>query len=156
MDDGRNFFGVQDVHISVGDVIIHSKTDLQSFLGTCGFVSKFIPNYANKAEPLRKLTRKEQKSSWQVKAFKALKEALLAHLPWLVVCNGTSCERNILNIHIYIHIYTYTYIHIYIYIYRNIHLRDFVTILNFVIMFRLKVHRLSSAVYRLPFTVFVF
>lgn len=99
MDDGRNFFGVQDVHISVGDVIIHSKTDLQSFLGTCGFVSKFIPNYANKAEPLRKLTRKEQKSSWQVKAFKALKEALLAHLPWLVVCNGTPCERNIYEIY---------------------------------------------------------
>ena len=54
-------------------------SDLRSFLGTCGYVAKFIPNYANIAEPLRKLTRKEQKWSWgpeQAKAFKALKEAL--------------------------------------------------------------------------------
>ena len=54
-------------------------SDLRSFLGTSGYVAKFIPNYANIAEPLRKLTRKEQKWSWgpeRAKAFKALKEAL--------------------------------------------------------------------------------
>ena len=52
---------------------------LTSFLGTCGYVSKFIPSYANIGEPLRKLTRKGQRWTWekeQAKAFKALKEAL--------------------------------------------------------------------------------
>lgn len=52
---------------------------LRSFLGTCGYVSKFIPSYANIVEPLRKLTCKGQKWTWekeQAKAFKALKEAL--------------------------------------------------------------------------------
>ena len=54
-------------------------SDLRSFLGTCGYVSKFIPNYANIVEPLRKLTRSEVKFSWgkeQKEAFEALKEAL--------------------------------------------------------------------------------
>ena len=54
-------------------------SDLRSFLGTCGYVSKFIPSYANIVEPLRKLTRNGQKWTWekeQAKAFKALKEAL--------------------------------------------------------------------------------
>ena len=54
-------------------------SDLRSFLGTCGYVSKFIPSYANIVEPLRKLTCKGQKWTWekeQAKAFKALKEAL--------------------------------------------------------------------------------
>lgn len=54
-------------------------SDLQSFLGTCSYVAKSIPNYANIVEPLQKLTWKEQKWSWgneQTKAFKALKEAL--------------------------------------------------------------------------------
>ena len=54
-------------------------SDLSSFLGTCGYVSKFIPNYANIVEPLRKLTRSEVKFSWgkeQKEAFEALKEAL--------------------------------------------------------------------------------
>ena len=32
-------------------------TNLWSFLGTCGYVSKFIPNYANIVEPLQKLTQ---------------------------------------------------------------------------------------------------
>ena len=53
--------------------------DLRSFLGTRGYVSKFIPSYANIVEPLRKLTRKGEKWTWekeQAKAFKALKEAL--------------------------------------------------------------------------------
>jgi hypothetical protein len=34
-------------------------TELRSFLGTCGYVSKLIQDYANIVEPLRKLTRKE-------------------------------------------------------------------------------------------------
>ena len=54
-------------------------SDLRSFLGTCSYVCKFIPSYATIDEPLRKLTRKGQKSTWekeQAKAFKALKEAL--------------------------------------------------------------------------------
>jgi len=52
---------------------------LRSFLGTCGYVVKFIPNYANIVEPLRKLMRKEQKWFWgeeQTKTFEALKESL--------------------------------------------------------------------------------
>ena len=52
---------------------------LRSFLGMCGYVSKFIPNDANTMESLRKLTRSEVKFSWekeQKEAFEALKEAL--------------------------------------------------------------------------------
>uniref|UniRef100_W5LW65 ribonuclease H n=1 Tax=Lepisosteus oculatus TaxID=7918 RepID=W5LW65_LEPOC len=37
---------------------------LRSFLGTCGFFRKFIPNYADISEPLRKRTRKGQKWEW--------------------------------------------------------------------------------------------
>lgn len=54
-------------------------SDLHSFLGTCGYVAKFIPNHANIVEPLRKLTWNKLKWSWgteQTRAFKALKEAL--------------------------------------------------------------------------------
>ena len=54
-------------------------SDLRSFLGTCGYVSEFIPSYSHIVEPLRKLTGKGQKWTWekeQAKAFKALKEAL--------------------------------------------------------------------------------
>ena len=55
-------------------------SDLRSFLRTCGYVAKFIPNYANIVKPFRNFTRKEKKWSWgidQAKAFKALKEAPL-------------------------------------------------------------------------------
>lgn len=54
-------------------------SDLRSFLRTCGYVAKFIPNYANIVEPLWKLTRTSEKWSWgteQMKAFEALKKAL--------------------------------------------------------------------------------
>ena len=50
--------------------------ELRSFLGTCGYMSKFIPDYANVVEPLRKLTRNENKWQWceeQIKSFEALK-----------------------------------------------------------------------------------
>ena len=36
-------------------------SDLRSFLGTRGYVAKFIPNYANIVEFLTKLTRNEEK-----------------------------------------------------------------------------------------------
>lgn len=42
-------------------------------------MAKFIPNYDNIVEPLRMLTRKQQKWSWgneQTKAFEALKKSL--------------------------------------------------------------------------------
>lgn len=54
---------------------------LRSFLGTCGFLMKFIPNYANISEPLRKLTRKGQVWEWTsetVKSFQAMKAALVS------------------------------------------------------------------------------
>uniref|UniRef100_A0A3B3IAC9 ribonuclease H n=1 Tax=Oryzias latipes TaxID=8090 RepID=A0A3B3IAC9_ORYLA len=54
---------------------------LRSFLGTCGFLMKFIPNYANLSEPLRKLTRKGQVWEWTNEAessFQAMKEALVS------------------------------------------------------------------------------
>ena len=36
-------------------------SELELFLGVCGYVSKFIPNYAGLVEPLRRLTRKSVK-----------------------------------------------------------------------------------------------
>jgi len=54
---------------------------LRSFLGTCGFLMKFIPNYANISEPLRKLTRKGQEWEWTSeteKSFKEMKRALVS------------------------------------------------------------------------------
>lgn len=53
--------------------------ELRSFLGTCGYMSKFIHDYANVVEPLRKLTRNENKWQWgeeQIKSFQALKVLL--------------------------------------------------------------------------------
>uniref|UniRef100_A0A3P9HFE4 Reverse transcriptase/retrotransposon-derived protein RNase H-like domain-containing protein n=1 Tax=Oryzias latipes TaxID=8090 RepID=A0A3P9HFE4_ORYLA len=53
---------------------------LRSFLGTCGFLMKFIPNCANLSEPLRKLTRKGQVWEWTNEAessFQAMKEVLV-------------------------------------------------------------------------------
>ena len=64
-------------------------SDFQSFLVTCGYVLKVIPNYAHIVEPLRKLTQKEQKWSWgneQTKTFKVLKEALSGALVLACFC----------------------------------------------------------------------
>ena len=33
-------------------------SEIRSFLGTYGYLAKFIPNYAETVEPLRRLTRK--------------------------------------------------------------------------------------------------
>ena len=48
-------------------------------LGVCGYVFKFIPNYAELVEPLRRLTRQSIWWTWgkeQVKSFEELKRAL--------------------------------------------------------------------------------
>ena len=66
------------------EAIIHAPrpgnlSELRSFLGTCGYVQKFINDYANICEPLRKLTRKDVSWNWgeeQENAFSALKEAI--------------------------------------------------------------------------------
>ncbi|UYV69099.1 K02A2.6-like, partial [Cordylochernes scorpioides] len=52
---------------------------LKSFLGTCGFLRKFIPDFSKLAEPLNNLTRKDIKWKWSKKeedSFRKLKEAL--------------------------------------------------------------------------------
>ena len=54
---------------------------LRSFLGTCVFLMKFIPSYANLSEPLRRLTRKGQEWEWTTeteKSFQAMKDALVS------------------------------------------------------------------------------
>ena len=56
-------------------------SDLRSFLGICGYMSKFIPNYTNLVEPLRRLTPKDVKWTWgseQVKSFEQLKFSLFS------------------------------------------------------------------------------
>ncbi|MCP4240224.1 MAG: DDE-type integrase/transposase/recombinase [bacterium] len=53
--------------------------ELQSFLGLAGYYRKFVPDYAKKAEPMTRLTKKDTPYVWgaeQDKAFEALKEAL--------------------------------------------------------------------------------
>jgi hypothetical protein len=53
--------------------------ELRSFLGVCGYVLKFIPNYAKLVEPLRRLTRQGTNWTWdneQVESFEELKRAL--------------------------------------------------------------------------------
>uniref|UniRef100_A0A8R1DZW4 RNA-directed DNA polymerase n=1 Tax=Caenorhabditis japonica TaxID=281687 RepID=A0A8R1DZW4_CAEJA len=52
---------------------------VQRFVGMAGFFRKFIKNFSEIAEPLTKLTRKEQKFEWtseQQQAFEILKEKL--------------------------------------------------------------------------------
>ena len=57
-----------------------SASEVRSFLGLVHFSARFICNdLATKAEPLRKLTRKNVPFKWQTqqeKAFKCLKENL--------------------------------------------------------------------------------
>ena len=69
-------------------------SDLRSFLGTCGYVSKFIPNYANIVEPLRKLTRSEVKFSWG-KGAKRGKKLSISKGPfrsYSIAAKGSSCR----------------------------------------------------------------
>ena len=56
---------------------------LQSFLGAVNYLSIFLPGLADKAEPLRALTRKGAAFQWtdlQEQAFQALKDAITADL----------------------------------------------------------------------------
>ena len=53
--------------------------ELRSFLRTCGYLQKFIPNYANICEPLRHLVRSDVKWNWDKNAsdsFQKLKEQI--------------------------------------------------------------------------------
>uniref|UniRef100_A0A7I5EED3 RNA-directed DNA polymerase n=1 Tax=Haemonchus contortus TaxID=6289 RepID=A0A7I5EED3_HAECO len=54
--------------------------EVKRFLGMVGFFRKFIPNFANIAEPLTRLTRKSKKFQWlepQEAAFRELRDALI-------------------------------------------------------------------------------
>ena len=42
----------------------HTVSDVRSFLGTVGTFRIFIQNYAKRAEPIQKLTRKEAPFKW--------------------------------------------------------------------------------------------
>ena len=56
-----------------------SVKQLLSFIATCSWFRRFIPNFAKIAEPLTRLTKKATKWSWeteQQKAFDELKKAL--------------------------------------------------------------------------------
>ena len=55
------------------------QQEVRSFLGLCTYLSKFIENYSEKSEPLRKLTEKHRQFQWGEKeqyAFESLREAL--------------------------------------------------------------------------------
>lgn len=57
-----------------------NMSEVKSFLGLVNFSARFIPNLATIAEPLRKLTRKEQAFEWgseQKESFKELKDKLV-------------------------------------------------------------------------------
>ena len=66
------------------DSIIHwptptNKSEVRSILGLLGYYRKFIPEFAAKASPLTKLTRKNAKFSWTTEcqqAFQELKDCL--------------------------------------------------------------------------------
>ncbi|MES9882797.1 MAG: RNase H-like domain-containing protein [Sedimenticola sp.] len=56
-----------------------NPTEIKSYLGLVSYCSKFLPNFATIAEPLRKLTRKDVEWQWgadQQSAFDALKQSL--------------------------------------------------------------------------------
>ena len=56
-----------------------TASEVRSLLGMTNYCSRFIPDYATKTEPLRKLTHKDQPWSWTTKhdqAVNQLKEAL--------------------------------------------------------------------------------
>ena len=80
-----------------------SASEVRSFLGLVGFSSRFIPDFATKAEPFRVLCRKDEKFLWgkaQEEAFNKLKEdmagaSMLAYFdreaPTEVIADGTWC-----------------------------------------------------------------
>ena len=59
-----------------------TKSEVKSFLGLVNYCSRFIQDFATKAEPLRKLIRKNAVWKWnqqEEKAFKTMKNAVLNH-----------------------------------------------------------------------------
>ncbi|UYV67705.1 hypothetical protein LAZ67_5001654, partial [Cordylochernes scorpioides] len=75
--------GIRPDPKKIESVLSFSKPEnvdsLKSFLGTCGFLRKFIPDFSKLAEPLNNLTRKDIKWKWSKKeedSFRKLKEAL--------------------------------------------------------------------------------
>ena len=64
------------------DAIVNAQSpknasEVRSFLGLVRYSTKFLPNFAEVAEPLRILTRKDQKFTWgedQEEAFRELKK----------------------------------------------------------------------------------
>ena len=72
-----------------------TPSEVRSFLGLVGFSSRFIPDFATIAEPLRALTRNGVKFEWtevQDKAFQTLKEQL-TEVSILVHLNMTTNTR---------------------------------------------------------------
>ena len=56
-----------------------TSSEVKSFLGMTGYVSRFIPQYATIREPLRRLTRQNEIWIWadeQENAFQTLKDKL--------------------------------------------------------------------------------
>ena len=66
------------------DAILNAKypknaSEVRSFLGLVQYFAKFLPNFAEVDEPLRILTRKDQKFTWgedQEEAFRELKKLM--------------------------------------------------------------------------------
>ncbi|UYV70481.1 K02A2.6-like, partial [Cordylochernes scorpioides] len=58
-----------------------SLTDVRSFIGMCSYYHRFIKNFAQKAEPLHRLLRKDTRFEWgpdQRQAYESLKLALVS------------------------------------------------------------------------------
>ena len=58
---------------------LKSKEELVSFLQMMAYLSRYISNFSSRSEPLRRITRKEQKFVWlqeQQLAFEYLKKAI--------------------------------------------------------------------------------
>ena len=56
-----------------------SKTEIRSFLGMTGYLSKFIPRYTSLTAPLRKITEKDERFVWgdvEETAFRKLKDSI--------------------------------------------------------------------------------
>lgn len=69
----------------------NSKTEVRSILGLLGYYRKFIPDFAERAKPLTKLTRKRAKFSWDNDCDKSLADLkqCLIQAPILAFPNET-------------------------------------------------------------------